>query len=328
MHRLVHEYYNAQSDAVVKRGEIASEIAEAVGRCGLRIDGGMPGTEAAFVAAVHDELMALEGDFAPAGQHVFGRDLSVDDRREMFLACLEFADVDLNRLLADCFGIDYDALAREPHVQGPSGEYNHETLEQIRDAARSIIESEVFRSSATGAREAVLGILRSYRIADHRLLRDPYAEPEIQPFIARTRRLWEELGHVGDAERSGLLAVLDGRYIDPSPGGEIVGDWDVLPTGRNMASTDVRMLPRETAQRKGVGTVEQLLVSALAQRGAYPQAALVQFMVERWSTKTPQSFQEAFGRLVPRLRGRFSAEIIARFSMLRVFLSSPGRPQA
>ena len=37
-----------------------------------------------------------------------------------------------------------------------------------------------------------------------------------------------------------------------------------------------------------------------------PQAALVQFLVERWSSKTPQSFQEAFSRLVPRLRGRFT----------------------
>ena len=324
MHRLVHEYYNAQSDAVVKRGEIASEIAEAVGRCGLRIDGGMPGTEAAFVAAVHDELMALEGDFAPAGQHVFGRDLSVDDRREMFLACLEFADVDLNRLLADCFGIDYDALAREPHVQGPSGEYNHETLEQIRDAARSIIESEVFRSSATGAREAVLGILRSYRIADHRLLRDPYAEPEIQPFIARTRRLWEELGHVGDAERSGLLAVLDGRYIDPSPGGEIVGDWDVLPTGRNMASTDVRMLPRETAQRKGVGTVEQLLVSALAQRGAYPQAVGVVL----WGSEMLESEGVGIAQALHLLGARVAKDRFGRAERASLIpLAELGRPR-
>jgi two-component system OmpR family sensor kinase len=37
-----------------------------------------------------------------------------------------------------------------------------------------------------------------------------------------------------------------------------------------------------------------------------PTAALVQFMVERWSLKTPQSFQEAFARLEPRLRGNFS----------------------
>ncbi len=37
-----------------------------------------------------------------------------------------------------------------------------------------------------------------------------------------------------------------------------------------MASTDVRMLPREAAQRKGKRTVEQILEAALAERGHYP----------------------------------------------------------
>jgi two-component system OmpR family sensor kinase len=37
-----------------------------------------------------------------------------------------------------------------------------------------------------------------------------------------------------------------------------------------------------------------------------PHAALVQFMIERWSTKSPQAFKEAFTRLEPRLRGKFS----------------------
>ncbi|GAC1522177.1 MAG: hypothetical protein NVS2B8_03080 [Vulcanimicrobiaceae bacterium] len=57
-----------------------------------------------------------------------------------------------------------------------------------------------------------------------------------------------------------------------SPGGEVVGDWNVLPTGRNMASTDVRMLPREAAQRKGKRTVAQILDAALKERGHYPEA--------------------------------------------------------
>ena len=74
--------------------------------------------ERAFVAAVHDELVALEGEFAPAGQHVFGRNLTDDDRLDTFHACLEFADVDIHRLVASCYGIDYDELARNPDAAG------------------------------------------------------------------------------------------------------------------------------------------------------------------------------------------------------------------
>ena len=37
-----------------------------------------------------------------------------------------------------------------------------------------------------------------------------------------------------------------------------------------------------------------------------PQAALVQFLVDRWSTKNPVDFEQAVHRLEPRLRGRLT----------------------
>ena len=52
-----------------------------------------------------------------------------------------------------------------------------------------------------------------------------------------------------------------------------------------------------------------LLVLPRYARGARylePHAALVQFMIERWSAKSPKEFKEAFARLEPRLRGKFS----------------------
>ena len=54
--------------------------------------------------------------------------------------------------------------------------------------------------------------------------------------------------------------------------------------------------------------VALIVVPRYARNARYlePQAALVQFMVQRWSTKSPAEFTEAFERLEPRLRGRFS----------------------
>ena len=118
----------------------------------------------------------------------------------------------------------------------------------------------------------MLGILQSRPIAGHTLGKSPYEIEQLGAFVDRARDLFNELGRVGDAESAGLLTCLEGRYLEPSPGGEIVGDWNVLPTGRNMASTDVRMLPREQAQRKGKRTVEQILEAAVAERGHYPAA--------------------------------------------------------
>ncbi len=57
----------------------------------------------------------------PAGQHVFGRNLGEEDRLDTFHACLEYCDVDLYRLLANCYGLDYDALNRRPDRAPPTG---------------------------------------------------------------------------------------------------------------------------------------------------------------------------------------------------------------
>ena len=221
------------------------------------------------MGALHDELVSLDGEFAPAGQHIFGRNLSEEDRLDTFHACLEFADVDVHRLVGNCYGLDYDTLSRAPDARSESGVFNHEVLEDIRDASRTLIESEVLRGGDAG-RNAVLGILRARKISGRSLGNNPYELQELREFLLRADELWKQLGRVGDAEREGLLTVLDGIYLEPSMGGEIVGDWNVLPTGRNMASTDVRMLPREAARRKGKKTVEQILKTACEKRGSYP----------------------------------------------------------
>jgi magnesium chelatase subunit H len=278
LHRLVHDYYNASPDDVEKRADLSDEIKEIVERTGLRIDA--PGNrDNDFVSKVHDELVALEGDFAPAGQHVFGRNLSEEDRLDTFHACLEYADLDLYRLIASCYGFDYDALVREPHARASEGPYNHEIMDQLREAGRALLSSEVLRPAGNHVdgkaklrQQAMIGILKARPIAGHALGKSPYELETLAGFVDRARDLFVQLGRVGDAEREGLLAVLAGRYLEPSQGGEVVGDWNVLPTGRNMASTDVRMLPREAAQRKGKRTVQQILEASLAERGAYPQA--------------------------------------------------------
>ena len=278
LHRLVHDYYNTQSDNLEKRTDLHAEIAEIVERTGLRIDA--PGSaQRDLVSKVHDELVALEGEFAPAGQHVFGRNLTEQDRLDTFHACLEYADVDLYRLLANCYGFDYDALIREPQRRADDGSYHHEITDALREAGRVLLSSEVLRPPGSGVdgraklrQQAMLGILKARPISGHTLRQSPYDIEALASFVDRARELFVQLGRIGDAERAGLLTVLDGKYLEPSPGGEVVGEWTVLPTGRNMASTDVRMLPREAAQRKGKRTVVQILDAAKAERGHFPAA--------------------------------------------------------
>ena len=324
LHRLVHDYYNANSDDAEKRADLATEIAEVVERTGFRTGVTRAASEREYVAAVHDELMALEGEFAPAGQHVFGRNLSEDDRLGTFHACLEFADVDIHRLVAECYGFDYDELARTSHEQGPTGEYNHETIEAVRDASRALMESEVLRPGGARERQAVVGILRGRPIAGKTLQRSPYEIEAVESFVEKARRLWAELGRVGDAERDGLLATLEGRYVEPSPGGEIVGDWNVLPTGRNMASTDVRMLPREAAQRKAKRSIEQLLEAAVEKRGSLPETVGVVL----WGSEMLESEGVGVAQALDLLGARVAKDFFGRAERAELIpLETLGRPR-
>jgi cobalamin biosynthesis Mg chelatase CobN len=324
LHRLVHEYYNSSSDDTEKRADLADEVAQVTAHIGFRADVPAGASETQFIAAIHDELVSLEGEFAPAGQHVFGRNLSDDDRLDTFHACLEYADVDVHRLVASCYGLDYDELAREPHAQSADGTYHHDTIDEIRDASRTLIETEVLRPRGEAARTAVLGILRSRPVAGLTLQKSPYELAELETFLTRARELWANLGRIGDAEREGLITVLEGRHIDPSPGGEIVGDWSVLPTGRNMASTDVRMLPRESAQRKGKRTVEQLLAAAVDKRGAYPDVVGVVL----WGSEMLESDGVGIAQALDLMGARIAKDHFGRAERCKLIpLAELGRPR-
>jgi len=324
LHRLVHDYFNVQSDSEESRADLSDEIAELVQRIGFRAEIPKDATPSQYVGAVHDELVSLEGEFAPAGQHVFGRNLSEDDRLGTFHACIEFADVDVHRLVASCYELDYDALARDPDALGGGGAYNHETIDEIREASRTLIESEVLREGGEAGRNAVLGILRSLQVASHTLNKSPYEIAELQTFLDRARGLWVQLGRVGDAERAGLLTTLDARYLEPSPGGEIVGDWSVLPTGRNMASTDVRMLPRAAAQRKGKRTVEQILANSLAKRGKYPDTVGVVL----WGSEMLESEGVGIAQALDLLGARVAKDFFGRAERVDLIpLAELGRPR-
>ena len=62
-----------------------------------------------------------------------------------------------------------------------------------------------------------------------------------------------------ESELSGLLRALDGRYALPAPGGDLLRNPDVLPTGRNLHGLDPFKLPTAFAVRDGQKQAQKLL---------------------------------------------------------------------
>jgi cobaltochelatase CobN len=79
-----------------------------------------------------------------------------------------------------------------------------------------------------------------------------------------------------EAERAALLAALDGRRVAPGPAGAPArGRRDVLPTGRNLFTTDPRALPTPTAMDFGRLAAEEVSRAHMQTHGEFLRAAVI-----------------------------------------------------
>ena len=91
--------------------------------------------------------------------------------------------------------------------------------------------------------------------------------PQDATHLARLRELAESNRLLSeDAELPGILRALDGRYVRPAPGGDLLRTPQVLPTGRNLHGFDPFRIPSAYAVRDGARQA-QLLLDRHAQDG-------------------------------------------------------------
>jgi len=74
-----------------------------------------------------------------------------------------------------------------------------------------------------------------------------------------------------DHEIPALLHALDGGYVPPAPGGDLIRNPAVLPTGRNIHGFDPFAIPSAHASRAGAAQAERLLARHRAETGRLPE---------------------------------------------------------
>ena len=93
------------------------------------------------------------------------------------------------------------------------------------------------------------------------------------------------------AERQALLDAVAGRRIPAGPSGSPYrGRSDVLPTGRNLYTTDPRAVPSRAAHAQGVKLAEELVRRHLQDHGDYPRGLIV----DLWGSATMRTAGEEF----------------------------------
>jgi len=73
-------------------------------------------------------------------------------------------------------------------------------------------------------------------------------------------------------EIGALIHALDGGYVRPAPGGDVIRNPHVLPTGRNLHGFDPFKLPSAYAVRQGAAQAEQLIERHLTSGASFPES--------------------------------------------------------
>ncbi|PUE53088.1 magnesium chelatase subunit H [Limnohabitans sp. 2KL-17] len=147
--------------------------------------------------------------------------------------------------------LEYALIPEGLHVMGqaPTRTQRLQTLKVMADAmglSTRLDTPDFMEALVDGASQAQL----SASLQDN----EDKGQAESLRQLVRTNRLLGE-----DHEMEGLMRALDGRYLQPAPGGDLIRNADVLPTGRNLHGLDPFRMPSAFAVLDGKRQADKLL---------------------------------------------------------------------
>ncbi len=110
---------------------------------------------------------------------------------------------------------------------------------------------------------------------------------------ALAERLTETNRHLSkDHETAAILRALDGGFIAPAPGGDLIRTPEMLPTGRNVHGFDPFRMPSAFAMKSAAEQAERLLARHRDETGATPETiALVLWGADNMKSEGSQLAQ-------------------------------------
>ena len=285
LERLADEYYDASLLDLRRATELRGEILQLVRETALDRELGLVITDDpdSWLPQLDAYLCDLKESQIRDGLHVFGESPTGQLRRDTLVALLRIprgdaqgGNASLLRALAEDLQLDFDPLAADLG----------EPWQGARPACLAALSAEPWRTLGdTRERLELLALTLVAAMVDAEPLPLALDElPATRPVLEHlVTQVAPALDGCGPAEIVGLLAALDGRFVPAGPSGAPSrGRLDVLPTGRNFFSVDVRNLPSMTAWRLGWQSANLLLERHLQEEGDH----LRQLGLSLWGTAT------------------------------------------
>lgn len=149
--------------------------------------------------------------------------------------------------------------------------------------------------------EAMTSYLKAY-------FADRLSEPQLEAIVSEeTQRLEREDSTLKEAlqiqsllkqttdELTNLLRGLNGEYIPPAAGGDLLRDGlGVLPTGRNIHALDPYRMPSPAAYERGRSIARKIIAQHLKETGSYPETVAVML----WGLDAIKTRGESIGILL------------------------------
>ena len=213
------------------------------------------------------------------GLHTYGT-LPDDGRATELLLCLARAPQaglpGLVQALALDLGLQLDPWS-DPE-EAPLNEQDRSLLTALGAPSRAPLRK--VGDGVTWLEERALQLIRQAWAGESPAAMGPATEQVLQHL---QQTLMPRLRACAEAERQALLNGLDGRRISAGPSGAPTrGRPDLLPTGRNFYSVDLRGLPSESAWDLGRRSAELLLELHLQEQGDHLQTLALSV----WGTAT------------------------------------------
>jgi cobaltochelatase CobN len=162
---------------------------------------------------------------------------------------------------------------------------NGDTVERLELLAAELVEkssldSSVMPGPGPGIHEATGETIKTWMAGTSPAMTTlGTATPPVLDWIAED--LARALDRSGEKETASVLAALDGCFVEPGPSGAPTrGRPDVLPTGRNFYSVDVRAVPTAAAWALGRQSADALALRYLQDEGEWPRS----IAISAWGT--------------------------------------------
>jgi magnesium chelatase subunit H len=164
--------------------------------------------------------------------------------------------------------LEYTLIPHGLHVVGrvPTPEQRVDMLLSLATATHGVtVPRELVEALVSGQAPEALSLPAALPAALPITL--PTVTLDVLRDLARTAALLAE-----DHEIPGILHALDGGFVRPAPGGDVLRTPAVLPTGRNLHGFDPFRIPSAYAVKEGTRQAERLLQRHIADGHAFPES--------------------------------------------------------